>query len=324
MTVSVIIPVYNVKPYLERCIQSVQQQTYKDLEIILVDDGSTDGSGELCDQIANGDTRITVTHQKNQGLSVARNTGIRQAKGEYIVFMDSDDSWLLNDGLEQLVRIADRKADMVACKLVHFYKGKKVFTADYDIEYVNSLASASEVFAYLIYTQQFSISACPLMVRRQLLIDYDIFFPQGLISEDIFWSIMLWQHLVIVRFTNLNFYGYHHREASLTTTFNIHAYESYDHIFSYWEAQCDAKCKNADAIRSYLANLWVNRGYIYHCLNNNDKPEALCILKKHKNLLNYGSSPKSKRTRKLVKTIGVKATAIVLGWYWQIRGIVKH
>ena len=81
MKVSVVIPVYNVKPYLERCVNSVLRQTYKDLEIILVDDGSTDGSGELCNDMATRDQRICVIHQENQGLSGARNTGIQQATG---------------------------------------------------------------------------------------------------------------------------------------------------------------------------------------------------------------------------------------------------
>ena len=91
MKVSVVIPVYNVRLYLERCVQSVLRQTYKDLEIILVDDGSKDDSGKLCDQLALSDQRIRVIHQENQGLSGARNTGIRQATGEYIIFLDSDD-----------------------------------------------------------------------------------------------------------------------------------------------------------------------------------------------------------------------------------------
>ncbi len=82
MKVSVIIPVYNVKPYLERCVNSVLRQTYKDLEIILVDDGSTDGSSTLCNQITTIDQRIRVIRQKNQGVSAARNTGIREAAGE--------------------------------------------------------------------------------------------------------------------------------------------------------------------------------------------------------------------------------------------------
>lgn len=89
--ISVIIPVYNVKPYLEDAIESVIHQSYTDIEIILIDDGSTDGSGEICDRYQKIDSRIIVIHQENKGLSVARNVGLDLCKGEIISFLDSDD-----------------------------------------------------------------------------------------------------------------------------------------------------------------------------------------------------------------------------------------
>ena len=89
--ISIIIPVYNVAVYLPRCLDSILAQTYKNLEIILVDDGSKDNSGKVCDEYALKDSRIKVIHQKNQGVSVARNAGLRIAKGDYIGFVDSDD-----------------------------------------------------------------------------------------------------------------------------------------------------------------------------------------------------------------------------------------
>ena len=91
MLLSVIIPVYNVEKYLDKCVQSVVDQTYSDLEIILVDDGSTDSSGMLCDNWKEKDRRISVIHKNNGGLSSARNTGIAAAKGDFISFIDSDD-----------------------------------------------------------------------------------------------------------------------------------------------------------------------------------------------------------------------------------------
>ena len=89
--ISVVVPVYNVKQYLDDCMESIVHQTYENIEIILVDDGSTDGSGEMCDAWKEKDARIKVVHQKNGGLSAARNTGIEASTGEYIVFIDSDD-----------------------------------------------------------------------------------------------------------------------------------------------------------------------------------------------------------------------------------------
>lgn len=114
MKFSVIIPVYNVKPYLGECLDSILSQTYGDFEMILVDDGSTDGSGELCDRYAAQDARICVIHQSNQGLSAARNHGIAQAKGEYLMLVDSDDYLLRRNALELLAERAD------GCDLVAF------------------------------------------------------------------------------------------------------------------------------------------------------------------------------------------------------------
>ena len=89
--ISVIVPVYNVESYLEKCIESIQNQSYKSLEIILVNDGSTDSSGDICDKYAAHDKRIKVIHKKNGGLSSARNAGLEVANGDYIAFVDSDD-----------------------------------------------------------------------------------------------------------------------------------------------------------------------------------------------------------------------------------------
>ena len=89
--ISVIVPVYNVEPYLRECIESILGQTYRDFELILVNDGSTDDSGTICDEYAAQDTRIRVLHQKNSGVSVARNVGLDSVQGEYIAFVDSDD-----------------------------------------------------------------------------------------------------------------------------------------------------------------------------------------------------------------------------------------
>lgn len=101
--VSIIIPVYNAEKYLDECVESVLSQTYNDYELILVDDGSTDYSGKICDRYAKADNRIVVIHQQNSGASAARNTGISEAHGEYITFVDSDD-WIEPDYIERMVR----------------------------------------------------------------------------------------------------------------------------------------------------------------------------------------------------------------------------
>lgn len=124
--ISVIIPAYNVKPYIEECVDSVLNQKYGNFEIIIVDDGSTDGTGELCDELCKSDSRIRVIHKKNEGPSAARNIGVQSAKGSYISFVDSDDK-VSSDYLNVLYENAIRfNADVSQCGFVRFEKEDEI------------------------------------------------------------------------------------------------------------------------------------------------------------------------------------------------------
>ena len=120
--ISVIVPVYNVKDYLDECVSSLIAQTYKQLEIILVDDGSKDGSGELCDKYANDDDRIKVIHKSNGGLSSARNAGLDVARGEFVGFVDSDD-FLAVDMYQMLhaEMVKNEKVGICSCMIFQYY-----------------------------------------------------------------------------------------------------------------------------------------------------------------------------------------------------------
>ena len=116
--VSIIVPVYNVEDCLSYCVDSLRQQTYKNIEIILVDDGSTDSSGEICDQYAQEDERIKVLHIENGGLSNARNTGVKESSTDWIVFIDSDD-YYDHRAIEYLVELRDKyRVDLVATPVI--------------------------------------------------------------------------------------------------------------------------------------------------------------------------------------------------------------
>ena len=129
--ISVIIPVYNVEKYLQRCLDSVIEQTYQNLEIILIDDGSTDHSGKICDDYAARDMRIHVIHQENQGLSIARNKGLDIAKGTYIAFVDSDDYILPEMYAKMLECIIENDVDFCVCQWQYEYAdGRQVVQRD--------------------------------------------------------------------------------------------------------------------------------------------------------------------------------------------------
>lgn len=326
MKISIVIPVYNVMPYLERCVTSILRQTYKDQEVILIDDGSPDKSGTLCDELASRDRRIRVIHQDNKGISGARNTGIDNATGEYIIFVDSDDYWLLDDGLQTLVDNCEPQTDAVAFKGVDIWKdGRMTNTADYNLEAISHRTNAQALFAYLVKTQQVHLTAWLFMVRRQLLLDYQIYFPLRLIGEDFYWHFELWQHLRTVKMLNLNLYAYCHRQGSITTQKKnlLVPYLDYDKTFTHWKERCQQGCANAETILAFLANVWINRGYRFYRLNSTDKPKALAILRKHTDLLDHAATPKAKRTVKLLHLVGLRATVFILGCYWRLRSLIK-
>ena len=325
MRVSFVLPVYNVMSYLERCVQSLICQTFKDFEIILVDDGSPDDSGKLCDELATRDNRIRVIHQENKGLSGARNTGIDNAIGEYIIFVDSDDYWLLDDGLQTLVDNCEPQADLVGFKGVDVWKGGRMtYTADYNLEAISHISDTATLFSYLVRTQQVHLTAWLFMVRRQLLLDHQVYFPLRLIGEDFYWHLELWQQVRAVKLLNLNLYAYCHRQGSITTQKKLLApYLDYDKTFTYWKERCQQGCINAETILAFLANIWTNRGYRFYRLKGSDKHKALEILRKHADLLDYAVTPKAKRTAKLIHLVGLRPTVFLLGVYWRLRSRVK-
>lgn len=325
MTLSVIIPVYNVAPYLRRCVESVLHQTYRQLEIILVDDGSTDESGVICEELAREDERIRVIHKTNGGLSDARNAGLAVATGEYVVFLDSDDAWLIPDGIEQMMRRLEEKAsDILLFKRVDIYPNRQTAMRDYDTDFIRT-HSAQEVFERLMLSEQFCMSACFQLLRRDMLIDNHLQFPVGYISEDVDFSCKLWQIAQSEDVLNLDMYGYHHRTNSISTSYSIRSLRSYDKMFTYWKAEIVNECINHYAISTFMANLYVSCCYSYLSVTRKDRSEAKQILLKHQNLLNYAASKKSLRMKKVVDRVGIRIGIGIFATYgWLKKQYIKY
>ncbi|SFI09625.1 glycosyltransferase [Halpernia frigidisoli] len=188
---SVIVPVYNVEKYLRKCLDSILNQTFSNLEIILVNDGSTDSSPEICEDYAKNDSRIKLIHQKNAGVSVARNIGIISAAGDYITFVDSDD-WLEPDIYEKMFSITSEKfsSDIIMCD---FFKITNNSSEKISSVLRRGFYSKSEIieelYPTLIVTEKFGripiISVWSCLFKRSLLIDNTINFDGSLMySED--------------------------------------------------------------------------------------------------------------------------------------------
>lgn len=216
--VSIIIPVYKVEDYLDECVNSVVKQSYRDLEIILVDDGSPDYCPKICDQWAEKDARIKVLHKQNGGLSDARNVGLEAATGDYVFFLDSDD-WILPNCIELLVEKLKQypESDLV--------QGGTIVT-DGSIPWFNlensSLPEYSEdrfaIKTQLLGREQLPVTSWNKLVRLSLIKDHRLFFVKGLIHEDIVWNNLLAKHVTALSVLHKNTYVYRIRENSIKTS----------------------------------------------------------------------------------------------------------
>ncbi len=185
--ISVIIPIYNVETYLERCLKSVIGQSYQELEILLIDDGSTDGSGILCDQWAENDPRIKVIHKSNGGLSDARNTGLDHASGEYIVFIDSDDYISSDMVLKLYLALKANNAEMSICNFLCVNEAGLPVAENTDLPINNETVSGLEAVRRIVNLNSngwYYIPAWNKLYKKNLFTE--IRFPIGKIHEDEF------------------------------------------------------------------------------------------------------------------------------------------
>lgn len=209
--ISIIIPVYNVKEYLEKCLYSVCGQTYKNLEIIVVDDGSTDGSGEICDMFAETDSRIKVIHQVNKGQSCARNEGLTIARGEYIGFVDSDD-WIDPDMYEFLYHLlVDNDADISVC--AHYIETTTRTKVRYSSGAFTSFSS-DEAIRALIVDKRMRNYMCDKLFKRKALAG--IQFPEKQIFEDMAICYRIFYKVQRIVMQDCPKYHYLQREGSTT------------------------------------------------------------------------------------------------------------
>jgi len=208
--ISIIVPVYNVEKYLERCLDTLLNQTYSKLEIILVNDGSTDNSGAICDKYERKDKRIKVIHQLNKGLSGARNTGIKNVKGEYLGFVDSDDWVELNMFEIMLQTSIEKKVDVVECQLNK--TDNKTDGTLLPIIKNAHIENRSDTLKRIIGNQSFSVWR--RLYKTQLV--KDIRFVEGKNSEDVYYTLEVLNRVNKIAFINNKLYNYFIGGVSIT------------------------------------------------------------------------------------------------------------
>lgn len=328
MKVSFVIPVYKVEQYLDRCVKSIVGQTYRNIEVILVDDGSPDSCPSLCDKYAVEDSRVKAVHKENGGLSDARNYGTKYATGDYLIYVDSDDFWMHNDDLEKLVQIAieNPSVDFINFNCSYYYPDSDTFSpwTLYDSK-LSKPKGKNEVVKLLTSTSSIVMSACMKMMKRQFIIDNNLTFIKGQLSEDIPWFINLLDCCKECMFINLNVYAYRQGVAgSITHNISLRSIDSLINIVETELRKINMRSFNKEAkdcIMSFLAYEYsIVLGYLQF-LDKRIAKDRYEYLKQYQYLLKYTQDPKVKKVNFVYRLFGLKITTLLL--QRKVRNVMK-
>ena len=222
MEFSIIVPVYNVEKYLKECVESLLSQTFKDFELILVDDGATDNSGAICDEFAQKDVRVKVIHKENGGLSDARNTGLCSAQGKYVIFIDSDDYISTTDFLEKIYQKTQKGTDIICYKFKKYFDDTKTFSkCSFEIPEMQDCYDLANNIQQLVQNDAFYCSVWTKAVKTSILKDNNIYFEKGLLGEDQIWYYQVLLNSKSIDGINEDFLIYRQRANSITTSWKM-------------------------------------------------------------------------------------------------------
>lgn len=322
MKVSFIIPVYNVEKFLPQCVDSILLQTYTDFEVLLVDDGSPDNSGKVCDAYAQKDSRVRVIHKPNGGLSDARNAGMAAARGEWIAFVDSDDFWVDKTNLSNLMKVAEsnQNCDFIGFNCSYYYEDSHSFVkwVSYNDRLSYSI-NKNEAMCSLVSSGTMPMSACLKLISRKSVENMNLSFIKGIHAEDIPWFIDLLDGSNNCMFVNQYIYAYRQdREGSIT---NSGGEKSFNNLFSIIKnelAKIDSRKFSEDAkdaLRSFLAYEYCILLAMLGSLDKSIQKERRKELYAYKWLLKYTLNPKVKKAALVNRIFGIRMTERVLGTY---------
>ena len=319
MKISCIIPVYKVESYLRKCVVSLNHQTYRDIEVILVDDGSPDGSPQLCDALASEDSRIKVIHKENGGLSDARNAGLLAATGDYVVFVDGDDFWMDNNALQHLVDVVSPEMDFIGYNCSYYYPDSGTYSAwvAYD-EALEKPTDKNTAMITLVKSGTFPMSACLKLMKRSFLIENKLYFKKGQIAEDIPWFINVLDTTNQCCFANQYIYAY--RQNVLGSITNASGRKGFNNLFDIFKTELSLldsrsfSMEAKDALKSFLAYEYCIL-LTYRGIDKTTRRELL----NYKDILAYDLNPKVKKASRIYKTFGIGVTIFALNVYQWIR-----
>ncbi|WP_051993301.1 glycosyltransferase [Liquorilactobacillus sucicola] len=276
--VSVIIPIYNAAVYLEQCLTSIQEQTYKELEVLLINDGSTDNSQSICNHFCRKDSRFSLVNITNQGPSAARNQGLKMARGDYIYFADADDLLAPNLVAKVLELFDCFKSEIVAFNYYELYGTQKTAAGYHNPELgeVSAVAALAALFqgAFGNYVWKF-------IAKRELYIKNNLFFPLGRNFEDVATTYRIFGAATKVYFTAERLYFYRQRSSSVSHGYNSKDVD--DLVTTIAEMECYTD-HNFKVLRGELRKLEFNLLFMSVIQMNGWKPTTQLISEKAKKL----------------------------------------
>lgn len=328
MKFSIIIPAYNISSYIKECAESVLNQKTNNqfkFEIILVDDGSSDDTGMLCDEMAKQYKSIKTVHQMNQGLSGARNTGIEAAEGDYLLFLDGDDFWTDNDFLNKIYHLVkDSKVDLVIYSYSDYFANKIVPNP---ILFATKGILLEEDMDKLVAKRVYTVSAWTKCVRSEVIKKNNLRFEVGRLSEDCYWSINLLKIAETYKVLNCSQYMYRqNRPGSITHTIKekniIDILESIEIGLKDLEAYSDVKYKALRMMGSYFYLSTLPSIYKYY-----RKEKVKNLIMEQRYLVNDIFLVDSRQLQwrgRLVKWFGVLPSSYLLSRIKIVRNLVRQ
>ncbi|MCD0469423.1 glycosyltransferase [Flavobacterium sp. JAS] len=315
---SIIVPVYNVEVYLPQCLESILCQSFSNFELILVNDGSTDSSLEICKQYQKNFHQIKLIDKKNGGLSDARNKGLLAAKGDYIIFTDSDDYWIGNQVLEDLNDlIKETNPDVIIHEESRFFSENDV-TCKYNQKFIKTKSGKFEdEIINLVYYDLYVASAWDKVIKRSILIDNQLFFPVGRKSEDIEWCGKLMHYLKTFSIYSKSFYTYRQvRKGSITTTVSAKHIED---VYTMVKNGLNSEETESQIINKAIENYWACNYVVilkdFYVLSSKTQKQIWNDLVSWKYLLQNGRNIKVNKVMKFYSFLSFKAVIFFLNGY---------
>lgn len=313
MLISLIIPVYNAEQYLDETLNSVISQNFSDYEVILIDDGSVDRSGLICDRYSKAYPNIRVIHKANGGQSSARNMGIKAAKGDFLAFLDSDDFICDLDYFKCVSSKIRDDTDVVLFRYYKYYSSESMSDCGISMSGLDNL-DKNTMLHELVKRDAFFCSCWSKWVRRSLIVDNRLFFDESLSCEDMDWYFSVIEKVRNIAVVDKPFICYRQRSNSVTSTFSPDNIEDYIYTIEKWEnkLKCIDELVLRETLLAALAKLYCNLLISFSRHKNALQSKKKRIYNMH-HLLRYHLNPRTKKIWLCKSALGIRLTCLLIG-----------